>query len=674
LFEVQSLLRKTKYDAVIGKAQMHTSLLVNLIDSSVMDFDGDGLNDLVPELLTHLPTLLKSNSVSEFDLLLKASRLVAFAPKAEPVALVVKLLLDVGFASSSRARTHEGLPLVERAIDLSQEHGLKPELRRSFSVYSALSTDVGFPARGVECALKANAISVEMGFVLGEAAAQANITAALYIMGLYRECIEVSARLIDRFGNDAACTEFVAIARMNFSSSAIALQEFQLGADTSRKAVESLNPPRDSSGIVLRIISESNWLKCLIGLNEKQTAAKRLKNIKALAEAFNTPRTELNRQLAEAAYEIFDGDLTIAVAKLLKLLETSKALPALYRDNLALLVRAYEKAHDHTGVLIYLGKLVEFLAKSQVDNVKRALDGLKVKVQTPMPGKDDVQDLIAAIQRDGQLPRKDVDVPEPMYRDAYERLAVTAELREDTWGKHSYRVGRLTYLLAQELGYGHRFCEEIELAARLHDIGKLGIPDGLLLKPGKLTPAEFAIIQRHTSIGAQLLSLCPNPAFRMAEVIAMGHHEKWDGSGYPNALAGDAIPEAARIAALADVYDALTHVRAYKHAWTHAEAIGYILSASGTHFEPRMVDAFVRIVEKKRTKYGKKFEEYLAAPSSVSTLVKARREMQDMLDAMYRIDEEVARQQREAAHDPMLEIPQRLATEEEQNAAKKSAE
>jgi HD-GYP domain-containing protein (c-di-GMP phosphodiesterase class II) len=202
----------------------------------------------------------------------------------------------------------------------------------------------------------------------------------------------------------------------------------------------------------------------------------------------------------------------------------------------------------------------------------------------------------------------------------------------------------------------------------------LGIPDGLLLKPGKLTAAEFAIIQRHTAIGAQLLSLCPNPAFRMAETIAIGHHEKWDGSGYPNALAGDAIPEAARIAALADVYDALTHVRAYKHAWTHAEAIAEIQRCSGTHFEPRMVDAFVRIVEKKRVKYGSKFEEYLAAPSSVSTLVKARREMQDMLDAMYRIDEEVARQQLEAAHDPMLEIPQRLATEEEQRAAKKSAD
>lgn len=652
--------------------QVNVETLVNMIDSSVMDLDNHGLSDLVVEFGQSLEALLRSGKDTDFQLAVKAARIVAFSSAPEPISEAIKLILDVAFAMSLRGKSHDALQLAERSIDLSLQHSLRAELRRSYSVYGVLSTDTGVPAKGVEFALRAIQIATELGEDKGIVTAQVNLTAALCMMGLYRECVDVAMQAQARYGNDDRFRLEVGAARTNMVNACIALHRFEQGADTARASAELLGLPRDSSGIFLRLVCESNWLQCAIGLNDLDTAKTRIKMVQGLADAFKTPRTELNRQLADAAYEIYAGDLTIAAAKLLKLLETSKAMPTLYRDNLVLLVRAYEKAHDHTGVLIYLGKLVEFLAKSQVDNVKRALDALKVKVQTPMPGKDDVQDLIAAIQRDGSLPRKDVEVPEPMYRDAYERLAVTAELREDTWGKHAYRVGRLTYLLAQELGYGHRFCEEIELAARLHDIGKLGIPDGLLLKPGKLTPAEFAIIQRHTSIGAQLLSLCPNPAFRMAETIAMGHHEKWDGSGYPNALAGDAIPEAARIAALADVYDALTHVRAYKHAWTHAEAIAEIQRCSGTHFEPRMVDAFVRIIEKKRTKYGKKFEEYLAAPSSVSTLVRARREMQDMLDAMYRIDEEVARQQKEAAHDPMLEIPQRLATEEEQRAAKKT--
>jgi putative two-component system response regulator len=653
---------------------MHPSMLVNLIDSSVMDFGGEGMDDLVSEFASQMPHLLRSSHNVDFELAIKAARIVAFAPNPQPLPTVLKILMDVGFATASRARAQEGMPLIERAIDLAQEGGLRAELRRAFSVYAALNTEMGLPARAVECAVKANAIALELNDKVGIAAAQANITAALHLMGLYRECIYVAEQIVQHFSDEPSCSALVAAARANLASSAIALQNYQLGADTAKRAAESLGLPRDNQGIFTRLVCESNWLKCAIGLDDSATAKARLKMVRGLAEAFKTPRTELSKLLAEAAYEIYEGDLTIAVAKLLKLLETSKTLPTLYRDNLVLLVRAYEKAHDHTGVLIYLGKLVEFLAKSQVDNVKRALDALKVKVQTPMPGKDDVQDLIAAIQRDGQLPRKDVEVPEPMYRDAFERLAVTAELREDTWGKHAYRVGRLAGLLADELGYGHRFSEEIELAARLHDIGKLGIPDGLLLKPGKLTTAEFTIIQRHTELGAQLLSLCPNPAFRMAETIALGHHEKWDGTGYPHGLKGDDIPIAARIAAVADVYDALTHVRAYKHAWEHAEAIAEIQKSSGTHFEPRIVDAFVRIVEKKRAKYGRKFESYLAAPSAVSTLVKARREMQDMLDAMYRIDEEVARQQAEAAHDPKLEVPQKLATIEEQKIAKNDPE
>jgi putative two-component system response regulator len=640
-----------------------TETLVNLIDSSVMDLDGHGLAELVIEFGAHSEVLLRSSREEDFQLALKAARIIGFSPSPEPIPVAVKLLLDVGFAMAPRGRSFEALPLIEKAIDLASGADHKSDLRRAYSIYGALSSDAGFPARGIECALRAIELATELNDDKGIVAAQSNLTVALCMMGLYRESIDVAIQAQAKYGNDERFRMEVGAVQTNMVNACIALQMFERGARESAKSAEAFGLPRDSAGIFRRLVCETNWLKCAIGLNETESAMKRLKMVRGLAEAFKTPRTELNRELAESAYEIHAGDLTIAVAKLLKLLETSKAMPTLYRDNLVLLVRAYEKAHDHTGVLIYLGKLVEFLAKSQVDNVKRALDALKVKVQTPMPGKDDVQDLIAAIQRDGSLPRRDVEVPEPMYRDAFERLAVTAELREDTWGKHAYRVGRLAGLLAKELGYGYRYCKDIEL-------GKLGIPDGLLLKPGKLTEAEFTIIQRHTSLGAQLLSLCPNPAFRMAEVIAVGHHEKWDGSGYPNALAGDAIPEPARIAAVADVYDALTHVRAYKHAWEHAEAVGYIVSASGTHFEPRIVDAFVTMIERVRTKYGNKFEEYLAAPSAVSTLVQARREMQDMLDAMYRIDEEVARQQAEASSDPKLEIPQKLATFEEQKIAR----
>ena len=342
----------------------------------------------------------------------------------------------------------------------------------------------------------------------------------------------------------------------------------------------------------------------------------------------------MHRELAEAAYEIYGGNLTVAVAKLLELLKHSKALPGLYRDNLALLVRAYEKGQDHAGALLYLGELVEFLGKSQVAAIARQLEVIRERIQTPMPGKDDVRAVIMAIQKTPSAHREEIEVPESLYRDAMERLAVSAELREDTLGRHAYRVGRLTGLLANSLGYGNKYMQEIELAARLHDIGKLGIPDGLLMKPGKLTDAEFTVMQKHTVIGAQILQQCTHPAFRLAEQIALNHHEKWDGTGYPKGLKGEDIPEVARIAALADVYDALTHVRSYKHAWTHAEAVIEIERTSGTHFEPRMVTAFIGLVNHLRRAHGDAFDDYLSEGGKHSTFIQARDEMHRMLNDM----------------------------------------
>ena len=371
-----------------------------------------------------------------------------------------------------------------------------------------------------------------------------------------------------------------------------------------------------------------------IGLKDDEVIAVRLQLIRGLCDAYKSPRLQLNRDLAEAAYEIYAGNLTLAVAKLLELLKHSKALPGLYRDNLALLVRAYEKGNDHAGALLYLGELVEFLGKSQVAAVSRQLEVIRERIQTPMPGKDDVRAVIMAIQKKPSSHREEVEVPESLYREAMERLAVSAELREDTLGRHAYRVGKLTGLLANWLGYGNKFMQEIELAARLHDIGKLGIPDGLLMKPGKLTDAEFMVMQKHTAIGAQILQQCTHPAFRLAEQIALNHHEKWDGTGYPKGLKGEEIPEVARIAALADVYDALTHVRSYKHAWTHSEAVIEIERTSGAHFEPRMVTAFISLVNHLRRAHGEAFDDYLSEGGKHSTFIQARDEMHRMLNEM----------------------------------------
>ena len=613
---------------------MEREALIGLIDACVTEFDSDGLSDLVMQLGTALPALLKSPSDADFKMMTQAARLIAFSQHPEPVPTCISVLLDIAAIHVPRGLALEAIPLVERALDLATDNNLKKEQRRAFNFYAVLSIEVGIPARGVEAALRSAALADELGDQIGIASAFANMSGALYTMGLYRETISVALRVIKRFKPNPSCGNFVAIARTNMASAALALQHYPLAAQSAREACESVGLPRDAQGLLNRVIGEGAWLKSAIGLDDRETVDARLKMIRDLSTAYKSPRLTLNRELAEAAFEIYAGNLTVAVAKLLEMLKHSKALPGIYRDNLSLLVKAYEKGHDHAGAILYLGELVEFLGKSQVAAVRSKLEVIRERVQTPMPGKDDARALMMAIQRIPGSQKEEIEVPESLYRDALERLAVSAELREDSFGRHAYRVGKLTGLLANALGFGHKFSEDIELASRLHDIGKLGIPDGLLMKPGKLTDAEFKVVQRHTTVGAQILQQCSHPAFRLAEQIALHHHEKWDGTGYPKGLKAAAIPEVARIAALADVYDALTHARVYKHAWTHAEAVGEIERTSGSHFEPRMVTAFVKLVNHLQRSHGENFDNFLAEAGNHSSFIQARDKMHAMLNDM----------------------------------------
>lgn len=172
-----------------------------------------------------------------------------------------------------------------------------------------------------------------------------------------------------------------------------------------------------------------------------------------------------------------------------------------------------------------------------------------------------------------------------------ERLALAAEYRDDVTGQHTRRVGAISAILARALGLPGDHIELIQRAAPMHDIGKIGISDSILLKPGKLTAEEFEVMKTHTVIGARIQSGSVSPLLQMAEVIALTHHEKWDGTGYLG-LSGDAIPREGRIVAVADVFDALTHVRPYKAAFPSEEAFQTIRDASGTQFDPEIVERF----------------------------------------------------------------------------------
>jgi response regulator RpfG family c-di-GMP phosphodiesterase len=199
-------------------------------------------------------------------------------------------------------------------------------------------------------------------------------------------------------------------------------------------------------------------------------------------------------------------------------------------------------------------------------------------------------------------------------REIAHRLGVAVEWKDAETGIHIERIGRLCERLALEVGWSAEEADLLRHASGLHDVGKVGIPDHILLKPGKLDPAEWAKMKTHTTIGAQILAGSRSALVQMAETIAASHHERWDGTGYPEGLAGEEIPLAGRICAVCDVFDALLSARPYKEPWPLQAVLDELVRARGTHLDPALVDAFLPIAaELQRDLFGDDAERRVAA-------------------------------------------------------------
>lgn len=178
-----------------------------------------------------------------------------------------------------------------------------------------------------------------------------------------------------------------------------------------------------------------------------------------------------------------------------------------------------------------------------------------------------------------------------------DRLMRATEFRDETTGNHIVRIGWYTYILARKLGFNEEESVQISMASKMHDLGKVGIPDKILLKPEKLSDEEMDLMKSHCAKGAQILAGSKYRLLQIAEQIAQTHHEKWDGKGYPEGLKGNEIPLVGRIVALADVFDALITARPYKNPWPFEDVHRYIDEQRGLHFDPKVVDAFLDSLE-----------------------------------------------------------------------------
>ncbi len=310
-----------------------------------------------------------------------------------------------------------------------------------------------------------------------------------------------------------------------------------------------------------------------------------------------TPSTVANVFMARGKASLREFNFLRAEASLLRALEVSQqsSLPAVELDARELLAKVYrelsrfEEALNHQEARFDLHQdLFNQGTDLRIKTLQIAHDTEHVRQQAEI--------LRLRTTELEALVRGRTHELEEYQLEAFQRLAVLAEFRDTDTGEHTIRVGDLSAEIAHELHEDSEWCEQLRMAARLHDIGKVSVPDAILLKPGPLTTEEFEIMKTHTTVGAQILSGSTYPLIQLGAIVALNHHERWDGTGYPSGLSGVNIPRCGRIVTVADVFDALTSERVYKRAWSQEEALDFIISARGHQFEPEVVDAFIAII------------------------------------------------------------------------------
>jgi len=534
----------------------------------------------------------------------------------------MKLMLDAVRFIYVSGQALRAIPIAQKARSLGLETSQPAATLDALIALGICSADSG----GLPDAMEAYADALSLAQGLGDQASEGkvwlNLGAALIYSGLYREalaCFEKAETFSSTQISFAAARPLI---WANIALCHLNLDEIRQGLVAIERAVELSPVPKGAHELLNRVLAENHYTRLLLEVNNFEGAKEHAKLARKFATESKSPRADVSGAVAEGLAEVFSGQTDVGITRLTTTLDRARTLKITTREVLVALVKAFEFVGKPDQALVYLRQLLEYQSATQKQNL---LQHVKLHLQQLHPALEDEAHAIRRLTTrqevlEGRIAKQALFKAQV---ESMERMAVVAELRDDSTGAHSYRVGRLASLLAKEWGCDEETIFMIDIAARLHDIGKVGIPDGILLKPAKLNAAERDVMKTHTTIGAEVLANSNIAHMQTAEEIARHHHEWWDGTGYPNGLSGKDIPLAARITALADVFDALTHKRPYKEAWTLDSTLTEIMALRGRQFDPELTDKFLGLVANLRREHSD-LDVFLGEAALASPFLQAR--------------------------------------------------
>lgn len=516
-----------------------------------------------------------------------------------------------------------GIEAAQATVRLAREVKALFPLRRALSSLGAIQADTGNLPLAIESCAEALAVAQEIGDRRGEAAVWNNLGSALCWSAQYDDGIMCLERVVELSAFDPTLQTTKVKSLTNIAAAKFHLEDYRGALQALNAASASAGEPKSVEDYVDVAIRNLHATTTFLALDNMQKAREHSLVARRAAAQAAIPRADICACIAEGLYEVHAGMTDIGLSRLTNALEKARLVRGMLRDTLIALVKAYEAVGQPDRALVYLRELLDSTRKGSQEY---ALAYQRLHLQN-LAGLHEAQSAgpLPAFQRREAVLRGKLAEQELLRSrlEMLERLAVAAELRDDSTGEHSYRVGKLSALLAQAYGCDEDTVFMLDLAGRLHDIGKIGVPDAILLKPGRLNSAEIQVMRAHTTVGAELLAKSNVAQMQMAEEIARFHHEWWDGTGYPTNLSGTAIPLVARITALADVFDALTHKRPYKEAWPIEDALAEIASLSGRQFDPELCTLFLKLIGELQTQHGD-LDAFLGEAARGSSFLQAR--------------------------------------------------